>query len=203
MKSLTELQRRVLELIRTSLTEEGMPPTREEIARALGFKSANTADAHLKALAKKGYLQLLPGRNRNIRLIEVVNPSIHRLPIVGKVAAGAPVLAVEHIEGYQSLETLFHPRPDYLLRVKGLSMREAGILEGDLLAVKRTTEAENGQIVVARIEDEVTVKRFERAGGRVRLLPENDQFSPIEIDSDRVSLVIEGIVVGVIRSGKL
>lgn len=203
MKTLTELQRRVLELIRTCLTEEGMPPTREEIARALGFKSANTADAHLKALAKKGYLQLLPGRNRNIRLIEVVSPSLHKLPIVGKVAAGAPVLAVEHIEGHQDLETLFHPRPDYLLRVRGLSMLDAGILEGDLLAVKRTTEADNGQIVVARIEDEVTVKRFERSGRRVRLLPENEKFSPIEIDPDRVSLAIEGIVVGVIRTGKL
>jgi len=203
MKPLTERQQQVLALIRQSLAEEGMPPTRAEIARALRLKSANTAEAHLRALAKKGYIELLGGRNRNIRLIESGNSPPHALPIVGRVAAGAPLLAIEHIEGQASLETLFHPRPDYLLRVQGMSMCEAGILDGDLLAVKRTSVAENGQIVVARLEDEVTVKRFERYGKRVRLLPENKAFAPLEVDPARVTLVIEGIVVGVIRSGRL
>ncbi len=168
MKPLTERQRKVLELIRQHLAREGMPPTRAEIARALGFSSTNTADAHLRALTKKGYIELVPGRNRNIRLREMALPSGGKLPVIGMVAAGAPILAAEHIEGYSNLETLFHPQPDYFLRVRGMSMGEAGILENDLLAVKRNPEADSGQIVVARLDDEVTVKRLELDGDTIR-----------------------------------
>jgi repressor LexA len=201
MQPLTKRQYQVLNLIRQRLTHDGSPPTRAEIAKALKLQSSNTAEAHLRALVKKGYIELLVGRNRNIRLLEDTQdtPSTG-LPLVGKVAAGAPILAVEHIEGHHCLESLFSPSADYLLRVWGISMCEAGIFDGDLLAVKRTSHAEHGQIVVARLEDEVTVKRLERRDNRIRLLPENADFPPIEIDTTRTKFAIEGIVVGVIRN---
>ncbi|MFQ5757301.1 MAG: transcriptional repressor LexA [Acidiferrobacterales bacterium] len=200
MDSLTPRQSEILQMIRTFAAECGYPPTRTEIARALGFRSVNAAVDHLKALARKGAIELLPGASRGIRLL-----SDHDgLPVVGRVAAGSPILAEEHIETRYRLDpALFKPRADYLLRVRGLSMREAGILDGDLLAVHRTTEARNNQVVVARIEDEVTVKRFQRRGHIVSLLPANPDFSSIQIDLRRQALVLEGLGVGVIRNSKL
>jgi len=197
MHSLTPRQNQILELIRRFMIEHGMPPTRAEIARALGFRSANAAEEHLKALARKGVIELLPGASRGIRLNEAQG-----IPVVGQVAAGSPILAQEHIEDhYQVDPALFHPRADYLLRVCGMSMRDAGILDGDLLAVRRTTEAANGQVVVARVQDEVTVKRFRRRGHQVELLAANPEFHDIHIDLRRQPLVIEGLGVGVIRNG--
>jgi len=197
MHPLTPRQHQILELIRRFMTEHGMPPTRAEIARALGFRSANAAEEHLKALARKGVIELLPGASRGIRL-----KAPEGVPVVGRVAAGSPILAQEHIEDhYQMNPSLFHPRADYLLRVCGMSMRDAGILDGDLLAVHRTTEAANGQVVVARVQDEVTVKRFRRHGHQVELLAANPEFQDIHIDLRRQSLVIEGLGVGVIRNG--
>jgi repressor LexA len=197
MIPLTPRQAQILQLIRDYAEATGFPPTRAEIARELGFRSANAAEEHLRALARKGVLELLPGASRGIRL------KVHSgLPLVGRVAAGSPILAEEHIEArYQLDAALFQPRADYLLRVRGMSMRDAGILEGDLLAVHRTPEARNGQIVVARLDDEVTVKRFERKGQQVRLLPENPDFAPILVDLRRQPLVIEGLGVGIIRNG--
>jgi repressor LexA len=195
MDELTPRQNEILQLIREYLEETGYPPTRAEIARVLGFRSPNAAEGHLRALARKGAIELVPGSSRGIRLREETG-----LPLVGRVAAGSPILAEQHIEEHYQLDPrLFKPRADYLLRVRGLSMRDVGILDGDLLAVHRTTEARNGQIVVARLEDEVTVKRFQKRGRRVRLLPENPDFAPIEVDLGRRSLVIEGIGVGVVR----
>lgn len=197
MESLSPGQARVLEMIREFMTDTGMPPTRAEIAHSLGFRSPNAAEEHLRALARKGAIELLPGASRGIRLREEDG-----LPVVGRVAAGSPILAERHIEGYQVLgPRLFRPRADYLLRVRGMSMREAGILDGDLLAVHATREARNGQIVVARLGDEVTVKRFHRRGNRVRLLPENPDFDPIEVNLRRDPLTIEGLAVGLIRNG--
>ena len=194
---LTDRQAEILELIRSHMAEAGHPPTRVEIARQLGFKSANAADAHLRALARKGAIELVPGTSRGIRLMDT------GLPLVGRVAAGHPILAEENIESRYPVEAgLFQPRADYLLRVQGLSMQGAGILDGDLLAVHRTSSAVNGQIVVARIENEVTVKRFQRRGHHVRLLPENPEFKPIEVDLRHDPLVIEGISVGLIRTSK-
>jgi repressor LexA len=194
MTALTDRQTEILALIRRRLAESGLPPTRAEIAAELGFRSPNAAEEHLKALARKGVIELLPGASRGIRLPE------EGLPVVGRVAAGQPILAEQHIEAHVQVDArLFRPRADYLLRVQGLSMRNAGILPGDLLVVHRTPEAANGQIVVARLDDEVTVKRFERRGREVRLLPENPEFDPIEIDLRRAPLVIEGVGVGVIR----
>jgi repressor LexA len=200
MDSLTPRQTEILQMIRAFMAERGYPPTRNEIAQALGFRSVNAAVDHLKALARKKAIELLPGASRGIRLL-----SDHDgLPVIGRVAAGSPILAEEHIETRYRLDpALFKPRADYLLRVRGMSMREAGILDGDLLAVHRTTEARNNQIVVARIEDEVTVKRFQRRGHIVSLLPANPDFSPIQIDLRRQALVLEGLGVGVIRNGKL
>ena len=201
MNKLTVRQEQVLDVIRESMVEQGFPPTRAEIAAALGFKSINAAEVHLKALARKGYIELLPGASRGIRLAGEAEVE-QGLPLVGRVAAGSPILATEHVEQHYKMdENLFKPKPDYLLRVRGMSMRDAGILEGDLLAIHRTTQVENGQIVVARIDDEVTVKRFERTGSHVRLLAENPEYEPIEIDTTRESLDIEGIAVGVIRTG--
>lgn len=195
MSELTPRQAEVLAFIRQALEDSGMPPTREEIARAFGFRSPNAAEAHLRALARKGAIELLPGASRGIRLTETGG-----VPVVGRVAAGRPILAEQHIEArYQLDPRLFRPRPDYLLRVRGMSMRDAGILDGDLLAVHRTREARNGQIVVARLEDEVTVKRWRRRGHKVTLLPENPEFEPIEVDLRHEPLEIEGLGVGVIR----
>lgn len=198
MDVLTARQSQILRMIRRFMADAGRPPTRQEIAAALGFRSPNAAEEHLRALARKGAIELVPGASRGIRLKD------EGLPVVGRVAAGSPILAEEHIEDHYQIDaSLFHPRADYFLRVRGESMRDAGILNEDLLAVHRTPEADNGQIVVARIGDEVTVKRFQRHGREVRLLPENPEFEPIEIDLQRDALVIEGIGVGVLRNGKL
>ncbi|MHA7833450.1 MAG: transcriptional repressor LexA [Algiphilus sp.] len=192
---LTARQQQILSYIRQRIAEEGAPPTRADIVRAFGFRSPNAAETHLRALANKGVITLTPGAARGIRLTESQG-----LPLIGKVAAGAPLLAVEHIERHVPVDqALFSPAPDYLLRVQGESMRNAGILDGDLLAVKRTHDVFNGQIVVARIEDEVTVKRFRRQAHRVELLPENPEFNVITVDTRDVELVIEGRAVGVVR----
>jgi repressor LexA len=196
MDFLTPRQAEILQFIRDTLGESGMPPTREEIMRAFGFRSPNAAQTHLQALARKGVIELRSGASRGIRLRDGGG-----LPLVGRVAAGQPILAEQHIEDHYSIDPrLFTPAPDYLLRVRGTSMKDAGILDGDLLAVHRTPEAHNGQIVVARLEDDVTVKRFRRRGNRVTLLPENPEFEPITVDLRHESLVIEGIGVGVIRN---
>ena len=197
---LTPRQTQVLELIKTSIAGGGLPPTRAEIAQALGFRSANAAEDHLRALARKGAIELLPGASRGIRLAEAYMETLG-LPVVGQVAAGHPILATEHIEARHQVDpSLFKPRADYLLRVKGTSMRDVGILDGDLLAVHATPEASNGQIVVARLDDEVTVKRLKRQGSRVWLLPENSDFDPLEIDLRHQPLAIEGLGVGVLRT---
>ncbi|HSS63107.1 MAG TPA: transcriptional repressor LexA [Gammaproteobacteria bacterium] len=202
MLTLTARQQEILEFIRGFMEIEGFPPTRAEIAHALGFRSANAAEEHLKALERKGAVEILSGTSRGIRLINESDEG--GLPVIGRVAAGHPVLAEAHIERRYRLDPkLFNPKAHYLLRVKGTSMRDAGLLEGDLLAVHRTKEAENGQIVVARLDDEVTVKRFRRRGNTVRLLPENPEFEPIVVDLKRQPLVIEGIGVGVIRNEDL
>jgi len=197
--NLTSRQAQVLDLIRQYITDTGYPPTRADIARELGFRSANAAEEHLKALARKGAIEMIPGTSRGIRL-----PEDSGLPVVGRVAAGSPILAAEHIEDRVDLPaSFFKPRADYLLRVRGESMRDAGILDGDLLAVHKTGEASNGQIVVARIDDEVTVKRFQRTRQRnvIVLLPENAEFSPIEVDLRERDVQIEGLAVGVLRQG--
>lgn len=198
MYNLTNRQEQVLQLIKTYAEETGYPPTRAEIARILGFKSANAAEEHIKALARKGAIEVIPGASRGIRLPETQQG----MPLVGRVAAGSPILAEEHIEDYCSLpHNFFTPRADYLLRVNGMSMKDAGILDGDLLAVHRTEQVRNGQIVVARIGDEVTVKRFKRVGNRaqVELWPENPDFDVIEVDLRDQEFAIEGLSVGVIR----
>ena len=199
--SLTARQRQVLDLIRSALESQGRPPTRSEIAEALGFRSANAAEEHLRALARKGAIELAPGASRGIRLTAQETAAPVGLPVIGRVAAGQPLLAVEHIEEHLDLKPgMFHPPASYLLRVKGASMQDAGILDGDLLAVHATAHAANGQIVVARVEDEVTVKRFRRQDNIVWLLPENSSFTPLEIDLRAQPLVIEGLVVGVFRN---
>jgi repressor LexA len=197
MRDLTLRQAEVLNLIRRHLAETGYPPTRADIAAELGFRSPNAAEEHLKALARKGAIEMIPGTSRGIRL-----PEPGGLPIVGRVAAGNPVLAVENIESYCEIPAhFFNPHADYLLRVQGDSMINAGILDGDLIAVHRTADARNGDVVVARVDDEVTVKRFQRGRhrSRVLLLPENDHYQPIEIDLRQELFAIEGLCVGVIR----
>ncbi len=201
MRELTPRQKQILEMIQEFIAETGMPPTRAEIARQLGFKSANAAEEHLRALQKKGVLELLPGASRGIQLKDSLRDQMG-LPLVGRVAAGSPILAQEHIEAHYKLDPqLFSPKPHYLLRVYGMSMRDAGILDGDLVAVHRTPEVRSRQIVVARLDDEVTVKRYRQNGSLVSLLPENEEFEPIEVDLREQALVIEGVVVGVIRDG--
>lgn len=203
MKPLTPRQAEVLELIKANMNETGMPPTRAEIAQKLGFKSANAAEEHLKALAKKGVIEIMPGTSRGIRLLLEEEEQLEEsgLPLIGKVAAGEPILAQEHIEShYQVDPALFHPRADFLLRVQGMSMKNIGILDGDLLAVHKTQEVRNGQVVVARLDEDVTVKRFQRKGSQVWLLPENEELSPIEVDLSCQQLTIEGLAVGVIRN---
>ena len=204
MRPLTARQAQILELIRRFIDSTGRPPTRAEIAAALRFRSPNAAEDHLRALARKGAIELVPGASRGIRLLQGAAPPAAGLPVVGRVAAGSPILAEEHIEDhYRIAPTLFRPRAHFLLRVRGSSMRDAGILDGDLLAVHRTPEASNGQIVVARLDDEVTVKVFRRRGNKVRLLPRNAEHTPIDVDLRKQSLVIEGLGVGVLRNGKL
>jgi repressor LexA len=201
MRQLTPRQKEILELIQSFIAEYGMPPTRADIARELGFKSANAAEEHLRALQKKGVLELVPGASRGIQLKDSLREQIG-LPLVGRVAAGSPILAEEHIETHYTIDpALFNPKPHYLLRVHGMSMRDAGILDGDLVAVHRTPEVRSRQIVVARVEDEVTVKRYRQDGSMVWLLPENEEFEPIQVDLNEQAMVIEGVVVGVIRDG--
>ena len=195
MEKLTPRQQEILAFIRDSLESRGAPPTRAEIAQAFGFASPNAAEDHLRALARKGVIVLEPGSARGIRLVEQLG-----LPLVGLVAAGSPILAVENIQGRYALDAhLFSPRADFLLKVRGLSMIDAGILDGDLLAVHRTQDVRDGQIVVARVADDVTVKRLKRRNGFVELIAENPDFDPIVVDPGRVDFAIEGIAVGLIR----
>ncbi|WP_415896199.1 transcriptional repressor LexA [Neptuniibacter sp. PT34_22] len=201
MMKLTKRQTEVLDCIKRHIGDTGYPPTRADIARDLGFKSANAAEEHLKALAKKGAIEIIPGTSRGIRVpgLEEENSG---LPIVGQVAAGSPILAQEHVEDHCTISSdFFHPKADYLLRVKGSSMKDVGIMDGDLLAVHQCKTAKDGQIVVARIEDEVTVKRFKREGNIVYLIAENEEFEPIVVDLNEQPLAIEGLSVGVIRRG--
>ena len=197
MIKLTARQHEVLEFIRSYIENSGYPPTRADIANELGFKSANASEEHLKALARKGAIEIMPGTSRGIKLPEPLG-----IPIVGRVAAGNPILAEEHIEDYCELPSnFFRPHADYFLTVRGDSMVDVGILDGDLLAVHRTIDVRNGDLVVARIEDEVTVKRLQkgRKKDQITLLPENKDYSPIEVDLRHQSLVFEGLGVGVIR----
>ena len=197
MNNLTARQAQVLDIVRRHIVDTGYPPTRADIANELGFKSPNAAEEHLRALARKGAIEMVPGTSRGIRL-----PEEQGLPVIGRVAAGSPILAEEHIEDRVDLAAdFFRPRADFLLRVKGDSMIGAGILDGDLLAVHKTPEAHNGQIVVARVDEDVTVKRFQRTRNRalISLLPENDDYAPIEVDLREREFAIEGLSVGILR----
>jgi repressor LexA len=218
---LTARQQQVLELIQSAIERSGAPPTRAEIAAELGFRSANAAEEHLQALARKGVIELVGGTSRGIRLQSDTLRSLNQLrnkqfalplqslqqlmlPLVGRVAAGSPILAQEHIDQTYSVEaSMFPRRPDYLLRVRGMSMRDAGILDGDLLAVQRTKDAKNGQIVVARLGDDVTVKRFRRVRGTIELIPENPEFKTIVVGPDSGDFELEGLAVGLIRNTML
>ena len=201
MSELTPRQSQILEFIRGCIDASGMPPTRAEIAAELGFRSPNAAEEHLRALQRKGAIELIPGASRGIQLKDVLKEQLG-LPLVGRVAAGNPILAEENIEDHVRIDpSMFHPAPHYLLRVQGMSMRDAGILDGDLVAVHRTPEVRNRQIIVARLEDEVTVKRYRQEGRTVWLLPENEDFTPIEVNLDQQHMVIEGVVVGLLRNG--
>lgn len=201
LKPLTNRQQQIFDLIKETINETGMPPTRAEIASFFGFKSANAAEEHLKALAKKGYIEMLPGTSRGIRLAEQFLEE-EGLPLIGQVAAGEPILAQEHVEDHYKMDgSLFHPAADYLLRVNGESMKDIGILDGDILAVHQTTDVQNGQVIVARVENDVTVKRFKREGNVVYLQAENEDFSPIVVDLTCQEFNIEGLAVGVIRNG--
>jgi len=218
---LTARQQQILDLVQSAIERTGAPPTRAEIANELGFKSANAAEDHLQALARKGVIELVGGTSRGIRLksdtLRALNeargkqfslplPSLSQLtlPLVGRVAAGSPILAQEHVEQTYLLEaSMFPRRPDYLLKVKGMSMRDAGIIDGDLLAVQKSREARNGQIVVARLGDEVTVKRFRRTRTTIELLPENPDFQPIIVPFGDVDFELEGIAVGLVRNNMM
>lgn len=197
MEKLTQRQQQVLDIVRQHIDQTGYPPTRADIARELGFKSANAAEEHLKALARKGAIEMIAGASRGIRL-----PQSNGIPIVGRVAAGNPVLAEEHIEDYCDLPaSFFKPSADYFLTVQGDSMIDIGIFDGDLLAVHSTPEAKNGDIVVARIENEVTVKRLHKTKQKhlLELLPENPDYEPIKVDLREQEFAIEGLSVGVLR----
>ncbi|MGN6388273.1 MAG: transcriptional repressor LexA [Burkholderiaceae bacterium] len=219
MLKLTARQEQILNLIRNAIENTGFPPTRAEIANELGFRSANAAEEHLQALARKGAIDIAPGTSRGIRLrdmnaerrpnewggkqLALPHASLMQLslPLVGRVAAGSPILAEEHVEAtYHVDASLFTARPDYLLKVRGMSMRDAGIHDGDLLAVKKTDVAKNGQIVVARLGDEVTVKRYRKSGGAIELLPENPDFEPIRVEARREDFALEGLAVGLLRA---
>ncbi|MEQ4671466.1 transcriptional repressor LexA [Providencia manganoxydans] len=203
MKALTARQQQVYDLVRDHISQTGMPPTRAEIAASLGFRSPNAAEEHLKALARKGVIEIVSGASRGIRLLLEEENDTQGLPLVGRVAAGEPLLAQEHIEShYQVDPALFKPHADFLLRVNGMSMKDIGIMDGDLLAVHKTQNVHNGQVVVARIEDEVTVKRFKQQGNRVELIAENAEFAPIIVDLRQQNFTIEGLAVGVIRNGE-
>jgi len=201
MSELTPRQTEVLDFLRDFIDETGMPPTRAEIAAKLGFRSANAAEEHLRALQRKGAIELMPGTSRGIQLKDALKEQMG-LPLIGRVAAGNPILAEENIEDHLRIDpSMFDPIPHYLLRVVGMSMRDVGILDGDLVAVHRTPEVRNRQIIVARLEEEVTVKRYRQEGHTVWLLPENEDFDPIEVDLQEQQLVIEGVVVGLLRNG--
>jgi repressor LexA len=220
LPKLTARQEEILQLVQDSIAENGAPPTRSEIAQRLGFASANAAEEHLKALAKKGYLELSPGTSRGIKIRESLRQTAKQLnlpsqmiaqltlPLIGRVAAGSPILAMEHVEKQVPVDpSLFSQGADYLLKVRGLSMRDAGILDGDYLAVKKASEARNGDIVVARIDDEVTVKRWLKTrtsnGIQIQLIAENPDFDPIIIENDGRDFSIEGLAVGLIRPNGL
>jgi repressor LexA len=217
MIKLTARQEQILNLIREAIENTGFPPTRAEIAAELGFRSANAAEEHLQALARKGAIEISPGTSRGIRLRDMTpdgrqignkqlalpHPSLMQLslPLIGRVAAGSPILAQEHIEATYSVDpSLFSAKPDYLLKVRGLSMRDAGIMDGDLLAVKKIDTAKNGQIVVARLGDDVTVKRYKKTGSLIELLPENPDFQPIRVESSADNFALEGLAVGLLRA---
>jgi len=201
MSELTPRQQQILRFIQDSIGESGMPPTRAEIAHAFKFKSPNAAEEHLRAMARKGVLELVPGASRGIPLKDELREETG-LPLIGRVAAGRPILAEEHIEDHYQIDSrLFRPRPHYLLKVKGMSMKNIGIMDGDLVAVYRTPEVRNRQVVVARLDNDVTVKRYKQVGSVVWLMPENDEFEPIKVDMREQSLIIEGVVVGVLRAG--
>ncbi|MBE8597163.1 transcriptional repressor LexA [Xenorhabdus sp. BG5] len=201
MKALTARQQQVYDLVRDHISQTGMPPTRAEIAARLGFRSPNAAEEHLKALARKGVIEIISGASRGIRLLLEENEGAG-LPLIGRVAAGEPLLAQEHIESHYKVDPeLFKPSADFLLRVSGMSMKDIGIMDGDLLAVHKTQDVHNGQVIVARIEDEVTVKRFKQTGNKIELIAENPEFKPIVVDLSEQNFTIEGLAVGVIRSG--
>lgn len=218
---LTDRQQQILDLVQTAIERTGAPPTRAEIATELGFRSANAAEEHLQALARKGVIELVGGTSRGIRLrpdkLRALNeargkqyslplPSLSQLslPLVGRVAAGSPILAQEHVEQTYLLEaSMFPRRPDYLLKVRGMSMQGAGIMDGDLLAVQKASEAKNGQIVVARLGDDVTVKRFKRTRNSIELIPENPDFATIVVPFGDVQFALEGLAVGLIRNNML
>lgn len=200
MKPLTARQQEIYDLIRDNIALTGMPPTRIEIAKQLGFRSPNAAEEHLKALARKGAIEIISGSSRGIRLLleDIIEEGI---PLVGRVAAGSPILAQEHIESYYKVDPLlFKPKADFLLRVNGMSMKDAGILDNDILAIHKTQDVRNGQIIVARLDDEVTVKRLEKKGDKIRLLAENPLFSPIDVNLKVQHFTVEGIAVGIVRS---
>ncbi|MDY0248833.1 MAG: transcriptional repressor LexA [Pseudomonas sp.] len=205
MLKLTKRQSEILSFLKSWIEDNGYPPTRAEIAKELGFKSPNAAEDHLKALSRKGVIEMIPGASRGLKIIESMDDAElaandNELPIIGRVAAGEPILAQQHIESSCAVSPdLFRPRADYLLQVRGMSMKDIGILDGDLLAVHITNEARNGQVIVARIDDDVTVKRYKREGSTVWLLPENSDFEPIKVDLKTQNLTIEGLSVGVIR----
>ena len=209
MIKLTPRQEQILNLIKDAIENTGFPPTRAEIANELGFKSANAAEEHLQALARKGAIEISPGTSRGIRLIgasldviPLVPPTLMMsLPLVGRVAAGSPILAQEHVEATYSVDpAMFSSKPDFLLKVRGWSMRDAGIMDGDLLAVKKVDTAKNGQIVVARIGEDVTVKRYKKTGSIIELLPENPDFKVIRVDPEVDDFALEGLAVGLMRS---
>ncbi|MBN7819129.1 transcriptional repressor LexA [Bowmanella sp. Y26] len=204
MRPLTPRQEEVLQLIKDTMAHTGMPPTRAEIAKQLGFRSANAAEEHLKALSRKGVIDILPGTSRGIKLnIPLDAQELDEgLPLIGRVAAGEPILAQQHVETHYKVDPdLFKPKADFLLRVNGMSMKDIGIMDGDLLAVHRTLDVHNGQVVVARVDDEVTVKRIERRGrSEILLHAENEEFAPIKVDLATQPFSIEGIAVGVIRN---
>ncbi|MDN4052846.1 transcriptional repressor LexA [Massilia sp. YIM B02763] len=215
MLKLTARQEQILNLIKEAIDNTGFPPTRAEIAQELGFRSANAAEEHLQALARKGAIEISPGTSRGIRLVGAaapaaapakidvpfIPPSLMSLPLVGRVAAGSPILAQEHVEATYSVDpAMFSAKPDFLLKVKGWSMRDAGICDGDYLAVKKIDSAKNGQIVVARIGEEVTVKRYRKTGSTIELLPENPDFSVITVDPQNDEFALEGLAVGLMRS---
>lgn len=201
MIKLTERQQDVLNCIKNHIDQTGFPPTRADIARELGFRSANAAEDHLRALARKGVIEIITGTSRGIRLLTEVDPAPTGLPIIGRVAAGSPILAEQHVESYAEVsQQLFSPAADFLLRVQGDSMIEAGIFDQDMVAVKSVRDASNGEIVVARVDNEVTVKRLKKKSGEVLLLPENSAYQPISVTAaNSEDFAIEGLVVGIIR----